>query len=348
MTRERPNARGRVAISRTVSWRSSLREVPPLLLSYLTIAGAALALTLGASWAFARWFAKPKRRLPATRPNGASEQVRFFSSGVPLEGWYLEPSTRGAPHPAVGLVHGWSANAAQMMPLAAQVRDSGFGALLFHARGHGTSGCDGPVTIASFAQDARAALRYLAGRSDVDASRLALVGHSIGGGAAILVAAEAAAPCLRAVVSSSAFAHPREVTRRSLRRLRLPVWPTLPLVTRIIESWLGASLGDVAPETRIHEVRLPLLLIHGGEDRFVPLDDLEALWSRANQTLAERWLAPGRRHGDILADPEYGKRVVTFLRRHLGTTESASCTAPLVEEGGNSGPGGRGAGWPLP
>ncbi len=292
----------------------------------MTLAGATLALTLAASWVFARWYCWPKRRLPRADPGAHSlafENVGFSSQGLQLDGWFIGPGPASSARPAVVLVHGWSANALQMMPIASLVHQAGFGALLFHARAHGTSERNGPVTIASFAKDIRAALRFLALRPDVDASRLAVVGHSMGGSAAILAAAaagqggESGSPRIRAVISSSAFAHPKEVTRRFLRHLRIPAWPILPLVCRIIEVWLGSSMDEVAPEERIGEIRAPLLLIHGEKDRFVPPGDMDAIWSRADKDLAERWLAPGRRHGDVLTDPGSGQRIVAFLRRHL-------------------------------
>jgi pimeloyl-ACP methyl ester carboxylesterase len=96
-------------------------------------------------------------------------------------------------------------------------------------------------------------------------------------------------------------------------------------------------MDEVAPEERIPMVQAPLLLIHGENDRFVPPGDLDALWSRADRNVAERWLVPGRRHGDLLPDPGYGQKVVAFLRTHLeppeqrladpGLGEMAKCSA---------------------
>jgi alpha-beta hydrolase superfamily lysophospholipase len=306
----------------------------------LTLTAAVVALTLSASLIFARWYVRPKRWLPLSDPSAYSlpfEHVRFASRGVGLEGWYINPSPGPRPSPAVVLVHGWSANALQMLPLASVVHQAGFGALLFHARGHGASERGGPATIASFAEDIGVALRFLARRPDVDTSRLAMVGHSIGGAAAILVAARAGqatapgVPRLRATISSSAFAHPREVTQRALRRLRIPTWPVLPLVCRIIEAWLGSSMDDVAPVERIGEIRAPVLLVHGEKDRFVPPGDLDALWSRVDRKVAERWLVPGRRHSDLLADPGYGRKVVAFLRAHLEPPEVRLADSRLGE-----------------
>src|SRR6185295_11386276 len=65
----------------------------------------------------------------------------------------------------------------------------GIAVLRMDDRGFGESGGDGnAATSADFAQDIRAGLAYLRTRSEVDGSRLGLVGHSEGGLIAPLVA----------------------------------------------------------------------------------------------------------------------------------------------------------------
>ena len=83
------------------------------------------------------------------------------------------------------------------------------------------------------------------------------------------------------------------------------------------EYWLGATGDEVAPQNRIADIKVPVLLIHGDADRLIPPSDMGALYARANEQYAEQWLAPGRRHSDVLSDPEFGSRVTAFLGRTL-------------------------------
>jgi fermentation-respiration switch protein FrsA (DUF1100 family) len=292
------------------------------LVDYLTMAmfgvGAIAILSVGFSWVFARLYCKPKRRsLTQTSADYSLpfESVAFSSHGVRLEGWFIPASAASALHPTIIVAHGWSNNKAQMLPLARALHKAGLGVLLYDARGHGASGDDGPITILKIAEDLIAAVDYLEGRPDVDAKRLGAVGHSLGGAGAILAAS--IEPRIRVLVSTSAFADPVTLTWGFIRALHIPRWPFLWLVCRFIERWLGAAMSDLAPQNRIGQITVPVLLIHGESDRYIPPDNMEILYERAQHEKVQHWLIPGRGHSDIIRDPRYGLQIVEFLREHL-------------------------------
>ncbi len=292
------------------------------LTGYLVIAalglGAMVAFIVGFSWLFARHWCKPRRHLPTEMPTDHGlpfVAVTFSSQGVPLQGWFIPANDNSAPSSTIILAHGWSRNAARMLPIARLLHEAGFGVLLYDARGHGASGDDGPMTLLKFAEDLIAAVEYLKGRSDLDTTRLGVVGHSMGGSGAI--GAASTEPRVRALVSSSAFADPVALTRDFMRALHIPRWPFLWLVCRFIERWLGTPITDIAPQNRIGQITVPVLLIHGDSDRFIPPSNMETLYARAHQEDVQSWLVPGRRHSDVILDPDYGSRVTAFLREHL-------------------------------
>jgi pimeloyl-ACP methyl ester carboxylesterase len=215
-----------------------------------------------------------------------------------------------------------------MLPVARELHAAGFGVLLYDARGHGASGSGGPITIRTFADDMLAAVDYLQDQPHVDPARLGVTGHSIGGASAILAAS--VEPRIRVVVSTSAFADPVTLTRDVMRALHIPRGPFLWLVCRFIERWLGTSMSDVAPRNRVRELTVPLLLVHGAADRFVAASNMETLKARADRTYARTWLVPGRRHWDVILDPEYGARVIGFLREQLSPTAQEGHAATLI------------------
>jgi len=294
------------------------------LTSYLGIAalglGAIVAFTVGFSWLFARHWCKPKRRSPTETPTNYNlpfESITFPSVGVPLQGWFIPADSHSAPSPTIILAHGWSRNAAQMLPLARLLHDAGFSILLYDARGHGASGNDGPITLSKFAEDLMSAVEYLEGRPEVDMTRLGVVGHSMGGSGAVVAAS--IEPRIRALVSSSAFADPIALTRDFMRARHIPRWPFLWFVGRFIERWLETTMADITPQNRISQITVPVLLIHGDSDRFIPPSNMKALYARAHQEHVQSWLVPGRRHSDVILDPGYGPRVIEFLRKHLSS-----------------------------
>lgn len=286
-------------------------------------AGGVVAFSVGFSWLFARRYCRPDRRLPTKTPahyDLSYEPVAFTSQGVPLKGWFIPANGKPGPQPAAIVAHGWSNNSAQMLPVARVLHDAGFGVLVYDARGHGTGGDDGPITLRKLAEDLVAAIDYLGSRPEVDMTRLGVVGHSMGGSGAIVAASMESR--IRVVVSSSAFADPITLTRDMMRARHIPRGPFLWLVCRVIERWLGTAMADIAPQNRIGQIMAPVLLIHGDSDSFIPPSNMETLYAQANREYTQKWLVPGRRHSDVILDPGYGLRIVDFLSKQLPVAPS--------------------------
>jgi pimeloyl-ACP methyl ester carboxylesterase len=243
------------------------------------------------------------------------ESVNYSSHGISIKGWFIPATTGSKPEAAIVLVHGWSSNAAMMLPLARVLAGGEFSVLLYDARGHGASGNDGPITIRKMAEDVIAGVDFLSRRSDVDQSRIGILGSSMGGSSAILAAS--IEHRIRAVVSISAFANPSTITKDFLHRIRVPSWPCHPYIFKTIERWLGSTMNEVAPEIRIDRVPAPLLLIHGEADREISPVNLRALWNHASKVNATKVLIPNRGHYDVLRDIGCSEAVTSFFSRHL-------------------------------
>lgn len=122
----------------------------------------------------------PASNFPFTIPvgTGAMNAMLYTASG-------------DAPHPTVLLLHGFPGNE-QNLDLAQAARRAGWNVLTMHYRG--TWGSAGSFSFAGAAEDTRAALKFLreAGadqKNGIDPTRIAIVGHSMGG----IMAADAAA-----------------------------------------------------------------------------------------------------------------------------------------------------------
>jgi uncharacterized protein len=238
--------------------------------------------------------------------------------GGQLFGWLVSPRvTTERPAPAVLAMHGWGANAAMMWPVVPPLHAAGFAVLLIDARCHGRSDDERFTSMPRFAEDIAAGLAWLRLQPDIAGDRLALLGHSVGAAAALLHASRH--HDVRAVISLSAFAHPREVMRRFMAEKRVP-YPVLGwYVLRHVQRVIGASFDDIAPLVTLARVRCPTLLVHGRADGTVPVDD------------AQRLLAVSGHASLLLVDGDHDLRdalgphtqtLVDFLR--------AACAAPAV------------------
>lgn len=307
----------------------TLNSILLITVTGMLIAGSVAVLF---SWVFARMWCRPERRISFLTPADYDlffEHVTFSSGGARLSGWFVPPRSRNHPCPTAILVHGWSSNAADMLPILSILNEADFGVLAFDARGHGVSSPDGPITLLKFAEDILAAIEYLQTRPDVDVNTLAVVGHSLGGSGAIVAAS--ADSRIRAVVAASAFADVEAIARASLTRLHIPPWPFLRLVRHFLERWAGTSLQDLSPRKRVGRITVPLMLIHGDSDKFIPSSDLDMLYRSAENTRAQRLMVPGRRHWDLITDPRCARSVVAFLRESLPPDDVARNCANTLE-----------------
>jgi dipeptidyl aminopeptidase/acylaminoacyl peptidase len=265
---------------------------------------AAVLAAMLVAWRNAR---VPPQRTPAEL-GLAYEDLRIPTANARrLHGWWI-PGGDGR-RPAVLLVHGWNRNAERMLPYVQILHPAGYHLLAFDARNHGASDPDGHASMKKFSEDIRAAVSWLAARPGVDASRLAVVGLSIGGSAAIHAAAHD--PRIRTVVTVGSFAHPRDAMLQTGLGSRL-LAPAMPLVLRVIEWRIGASFDQLAPERVAGRVAGRMLLVHGEEDAIVPVANLERL-ARAARSRAEAWRIPGRGHSDPHLEPGFAERLARFL-----------------------------------
>src|SRR5712691_2177209 len=222
------------------------------------------------------------------------EPVTFETTdGLTLSGWFVA-SSGPSPRVTVLVFNGNAGNRAHRGPLAAALHRHGVQVLLVDYRGYG--GNPGSPTEKGLAADSRAARAYLAGRPDVDASRIVYFGESLGTAVAVDLAVEHPPAAL---VLRSPFTSMADVGQHH--------YPFLPV--RLL-------LRDRFPAIdQIPRIRAPLLVIAGGHDRIVPIDNSRLLYDAA---VAPKTLLvlPDADHNDyeLLAGDEMIQAIVRFLQ----------------------------------
>ena len=245
-----------------------------------------------------------------------AQALRLQTAGdKTLFAWFV-PALGAGPAPAVVVMHGWGANASLMLPAAAPLHAAGFAVLLLDARCHGASDDEDFTSLPRFAEDIETGLDWLKQQPGVDGARLAIMGHSVGAGAALLCAARRTD--VRAVVSLSAFAHPREVMRRFLAEARIP-YPVLGwYVLRHVQRVIGARFDEIAPLTSMRRIRCPVLLVHGTHDEVVPFNDARRLQA-AGLPGAVQCLSVTGGYDPSQAMEAHFPELIDFLQRSLAT-----------------------------
>ena len=260
---------------------------------YVAVVAAVLALI----WATQRrlmYF--PTDGVPTPGEIGLTgvEPVTFETiDGIELSGWFLAASG-SAPRVTVLVFNGNAGNRAYRAPLAAALHEQGLQVLLVDYRGYG--GNRGTPTENGLAMDGRAARMYLAGRPDVDASRLVYFGESLGTAVAVNLATEHPPAAL---VLRSPFTSMTDIGRHH--------YPFLPVRLLLRDRFAAID--------QIQRIRTPLLVIAGGSDRIVPIEYSRRLYDAAVAPKTLLVLADADHNdNELLAGNEMIQAIVRFLQ----------------------------------
>jgi pimeloyl-ACP methyl ester carboxylesterase len=117
------------------------------------------------------------------------EEVKFLNGNAELSGTLLLPKDRGS-YPAVVITHGSSPNErSAYRSWGRRFANAGIAALIYDKRGSGRStGNTRSASMEDLADDAIAGVNFLRARSDIDAMKIGVAGHSQGGWIAPLAA----------------------------------------------------------------------------------------------------------------------------------------------------------------
>jgi len=273
---------------------------------------AFLVVSLASFWLAVR----PPRLAIALRPDDyrlAVENVTIRAAdGVRLAGW-LAPRP-GAP--AIVLLHGYPAEKADLLPIAAALAPE-FTTLLVDQRYFGAS--EGAATTLGLRErgDLKRMLDFL---DDRGASAVGVFGFSLGGAVALLTAAED--PRVRAVAAYAPFADLRALGHELYGWLgpgRYPFVHALRLWSRVI---FGADMTLPTPADAAARLTVPVLLVHSRQDEQISFRHAERLQAAlAANRRAEFEFMPRGRHGEL--PPGFESRLARFFRRALGSSAKA-------------------------
>ncbi len=272
-------------------------------------------LALAGAWLFGSLMARPANHdLPPPAP--PARLVRLMASdGVPLVGSFW-PGAR-ADAPAVLLLHGVDGSREQMARHAIWLNGQGYAVLAIDFRGHGGSAAVARSFGFTEARDAAAALAFL--RTRVPERRVAVIGISLGGAAALL--GDAGPLPVQAMVLQGVYPDLRTAIANRIGRIAgWPVaWLGEPLLSYQSLPRYGVGPARIAPREAIRDYRGALLIIGGTADRSTTVADTRALHAAAPGA-AGLWLVDGADHVAIsgLWSDDYRRRVGAFLVQTLG------------------------------
>lgn len=239
------------------------------------------------------------------------------TDGLRLDGWYIPPAP-DADGAAVLLVHGHGGSRLDYVNIAPFLMREGYGLLMFDLRASGTSEGELVTMGCHEVMDVEAAFAYLVTRPEVDAERIGIFGHSMGGATAIR--AMARIPQARVLIASAAYTSVYTSIGDGIQRLTpLPSFPIADLIVQMASWQADCDLSEVRPIEDITTISpRPVLLIHGRLDNTVEAHHSDDLFAAAREP-KQLYMVESAGHGDVYeTDPaEYERRVLDFLSEYL-------------------------------
>ncbi|WP_233630981.1 MULTISPECIES: alpha/beta hydrolase [unclassified Pseudomonas] len=240
-------------------------------------------------------------------PAGVQElelRPRSFAQDQSLHAWWW-PAER-ADAPAVLYLHGVRWNLTGQLFRIQQLHAMGYSVLAVDYRGFGQSR-GGLPSESTVYEDARIAWTRFAQLQPLASKRL-IFGHSLGGAVAVELASELSRQARADQTPMAARGLILESTFTSLGDAAAAVANT-SLPVRWLMSQKFDSLGKIA------EVGMPVLLVHGLDDRFVPARFSQTLFDAAREP-KKLLLVPGATHNNSmhLAGPRYRQAIQALLQ----------------------------------
>jgi fermentation-respiration switch protein FrsA (DUF1100 family) len=214
--------------------------------------------------------------------------------GLTLRGKYYEYK-KGAPIEI--LFHGYRGNAERDLCGAVhRCYALGRNALIADHRASGES--DGHVITFGIKErlDCKRWVEYAVCRFGKD-SKIMITGISMGAATVMMALNEPLPENVVLVLSDCGYTSPRDIIRKVLRDIHLPVWLFYPFIKLGARIFGGFDLEEASAEDGVQKSNIPIIFIHGDRDDFVPCDMSRKLYSLCTSEHKKLYTVPGVGHG---------------------------------------------------
>lgn len=225
-------------------------------------------------------------------------------------------------HNWVLLLHGYTGWKEEMYPIAYQYARRGYQVLTPDMRCSGESEGDFIGMGWTDRLDNLLWLEEILARDE--AAKVVIHGQSMGGACGLMMTGEKLPDCVKAVVADSAYTDVYSIFRKQLSDwFHLPAFPLLDGAGIMLKIRGGYDIRSASALDAVKKSELPVLIIHGEQDEFVPVEMARKLYDAAKGE-KELLIIPGAGHAQAPdKDPEkyYGTVFRFFDRQGIGQND---------------------------
>lgn len=231
--------------------------------------------------------------------DGKAEDVYLENrEGKTLHGFSIKKYSTS--HSYVIICHSMTANARDMAAFAYHFYDLGFNVLLPESRGFGES----EYEKTSFGYHERydvADWANMIAEEDGQAS-IFLFGMGLGGSTVLMASSLEMPANVKGIISDSAYANLHDLFKENAKDMyNLPSFPLVNIASTyngIVNDW---NFKDVDVIEEVRNSKLPILFIHGGDDRIVPVEHSNDLYEACTAEGSDHLHISGASHCGSMA-----------------------------------------------
>lgn len=234
--------------------------------------------------------------------------------GLRLRGMLIEPES--TVERLIILVHGFTASSTYMFHFVEPFRRRGWAVLLIDQRYHGKS--EGHYATYGFEEkhDLDRWVEWAVTRYGASI-HLGLLGQSMGGGTVLEYAS--INKVAQFIVADCPYSDVRELLEYQIRWLHhFPPYPLLWFVNGLMRRRAGFSLDDVKPIRSVEAAPVPIMFVHGADDKFVPTYMSEKMFA-VRKGKKKLLIVPGAAHARAFFEDRdlYEREMMAFVEEAL-------------------------------
>ncbi len=258
-----------------------------------------------------KWFERRNIYFPSERIEYTPEQIFLKYEDISfktkdnclLNGWFVPAGKKagqtvpGLENPTLIFCHGNAGNIGDRIEFLRIFYNLGLNVFIFDYRGYGQSqGC--PSEEGTYL-DTCAAYDYICSRPDIDKGKIIVYGESLGAAMAIDLAVHKDIN-LKAVIIYGGFSSTKDMARA--------IYPFLPLWRLVSIKYDSLS--------KIKDVTIPKLILHGTYDEIVPFNQGEKLFQAAVEP--KEFVSLEGTHNDaiLVQENKFSEKIQEFLKRY--------------------------------
>ncbi|WP_052356666.1 alpha/beta hydrolase [[Clostridium] dakarense] len=183
-----------------------------------------------------------------------------------MKGYYAE--NKDLSNKVIVIVHGYTANYYMSLQFLDLYLNEGFNVLLIDSRSHGSS--EGKYVTYGMKEkkDLKLWINLLKNKLGENIS-IGIHGQSMGASTALMYAGEY--KDVDFIVSDCTYSSGRDILKYQFKYIvKIPPYPLYQMVNTMIKLKCGFSMNEVTPINGVFNLDIPILFIHGKNDKIIP------------------------------------------------------------------------------